>query len=156
MYKDISLIVDVPAVFDLWVSERYFFISLNFQVMKTRRRSAAIIAAQDRLSGLMNIDPIIDLGNGLSAQSYQAKIEMTEAKLNAYVNAVAKADAARAMLIDAEKELSDFSDHIMRGVSVKFGMNSAEYVSVGGTRKKDRKRPVRKNMSSPISNENEG
>lgn len=124
--------------------------------MKTRRRSAAIIAAQDRLSGLMNIDPIIDLGNGLSAQSYQDKIEMTEAKLNAYVNAVAKADAARAMLIDAEKELSDFSDHIMRGVSVKFGMNSAEYVSVGGTRKKDRKRPIRKNMSSPISNENEG
>ncbi|MBK8624694.1 MAG: hypothetical protein IPN86_03670 [Saprospiraceae bacterium] len=124
--------------------------------MKTRRRSAAIIAAQDRLSGLMNIDPLIDLGNGLSAQSYQAKIEMTEAKLNAYVNAVAKADAARAMLIDAEKELSDFSDHIMRGVSVKFGMNSAEYVSVGGTRKKDRKRPIRKNMSPPISNENEG
>jgi hypothetical protein len=124
--------------------------------MKTRRRSAAIIAAQDRLSGLMNIDPIIDLGNGLSAQSYQDKIEMTEAKLNAYVNAVAKADAARAMLIDAEKELKDFSDHIMRGVSVKFGMNSAEYVSVGGTRKKDRKRPIRKNMSSPISNENEG
>ncbi len=124
--------------------------------MKTRRRSAAIIAAQDRLSGLMNIDPIIDLGNGLSAQSYQDKIAMTEAKLNAYVNAVAKADAARAMLIDAEKELSDFSDHIMRGVSVKFGMNSAEYVSVGGTRKKDKKRPIRKNMSSPISNENEG
>ena len=124
--------------------------------MKTRRKSAAIIAAQDRLSGLMNIDPIIDLGNGLSAQSYQDKIEMTEAKLNAYVNAVAKADAARAMLIDAEKELSDFSDHIMRGVSVKFGMNSAEYVSVGGTRKKDKKRPIRKNMSSPISNENEG
>ena len=124
--------------------------------MKTRRKSAAIIAAQDRLSGLMNIDPIIDLGNGLSAQSYQDKIEMTEAKLNAYVNAVAKADAARAMLIDAEKELSDVSDHIMRGVSVKFGMNSAEYVSVGGTRKKDKKRPVRKNMSSPISNENEG
>jgi hypothetical protein len=134
----------------------FFFISLNFQIMKTRRKSAAIIAAQDRLSGLMNIDPIIDLGNGLSAQSYQDKIEMTEAKLNAYVNAVAKADAARAMLIDAEKELSDFSDHIMRGVSVKFGMNSAEYVSVGGTRKKDRKRPIRKNMSSPISNENEG
>jgi hypothetical protein len=124
--------------------------------MKTRRKSVAIIAAQDRLSGLMNIDPIIDLGNGLSAQSYQDKIEMTEAKLNAYVNAVAKADAARAMLIDAEKELSDFSDHIMRGVSVKFGMNSAEYVSVGGTRKKDRKRPVRKNMPSPISTENEG
>ena len=124
--------------------------------MKTRRRSAAIIAAQDRLSGLMNIDPIIDLGNGLSAQSYQDKIEMTEAKLNAYVNAVAKADAARALLIDAEKELSDFSDHIMRGVSVKFGMNSAEYVSVGGTRKKDKKRPIRKNMSSPIYNENEG
>ena len=124
--------------------------------MKTRRRSAAIIAAQDRLSGLMNIDPIIDLGNGLSAQSYQDKIQMTEAKLNAYVNAVAKADAARAILIDAEKELKDFSDHIMRGVSVKFGMNSAEYVSVGGTRKKDRKRPIRKNMSPPISNENEG
>lgn len=124
--------------------------------MKTRRRSAAIIAAQDRLSGLMNIDPIIDLGNGLSAQSYQDKINVTETKLNAYVNAVAKADAARAMLKDSEKELSDFSDHIMRGVSVMFGLDSAEYVSVGGTRKKDRKRPIRKNMSSPVSDDNEG
>jgi len=44
----------------------------------------------------------------------------------------------------------------MRGVSVKFGMNSAEYISVGGTQKKDKKRPICKNMSSPISNENEG
>ena len=124
--------------------------------MKTRRKSAAIIAAQDRRAGLVNIDPEIDLGNGLSAQSYQTKIEMTESKLNAYVNAVAKADAARVTLMDAEKELSDFSDHIMRGVSVKFGLNSAEYVSVGGTRKKDKKRPVRKNMPSPVSAENEG
>ncbi|MBK8626787.1 MAG: hypothetical protein IPN86_14860 [Saprospiraceae bacterium] len=62
--------------------------------MKTRRKSVAIIAAQDRLSGLMNIDPTIDLGNGLSAQLYQAKIDHTFGKLNAYVNAVAKADAA--------------------------------------------------------------
>lgn len=125
--------------------------------MKTRRKSAAIIAAQDRRAGLVNIDPEIDLGNGLSAQSYQTKIEMTESKLNAYVNAVAKADAARVTLMDAEKELKDFSDHIMRAVSVKFGLNSAEYVSVGGTRKKDKKRPVRKNMPSPISDEkNEG
>lgn len=124
--------------------------------MKTRRKSAAIIAAQDRRAGLVNIDPEIDLGNGLSAQSYQTKIEMTESKLNAYVNAVAKADAARVTLMDAEKELSDFSDHIMRAVSVKFGLNSAEYVSVGGTRKKDKKRPVRKNMTSPVSAENEG
>lgn len=124
--------------------------------MKTRRKSAAIIAAQDRLSGLMNIDPIIDLGNGLSVQSYQDKIQMTETKLKAYVNAVAKADAARVLLKDAEVDLSDFSDHIMRAVSVKFGLNSSEYVSVGGTRKKDKKRPVRKNMSSPVSTENEG
>jgi hypothetical protein len=124
--------------------------------MKTRRKSAAIIAAQDRLSGLMNIDPIIDLGNGLSVQSYQDKIQMTEAKLTAYVNAVAKADAARVLLMDAETDLSDFSDHIMRGVSVKFGLNSPEYVSVGGTRKKDRKRPIRKNGSSSVNAENEG
>lgn len=124
--------------------------------MRTRRKSAAIIAAQDRKAGLVNIDPTIDLGNGLSAQSYQAKIEMTESKLNAYVNAVAQADASRVMLIDAEKELNDFSDHIMRAVSVKFGLNSPEYVSVGGTRKKDKKRPVRKNMTSPVSAKNEG
>ncbi|MEZ4912139.1 MAG: hypothetical protein R2774_14915 [Saprospiraceae bacterium] len=124
--------------------------------MKFRRKSAAIMAAQNRLAGLMNIDPVVDLGNGLSVQSYQAKIDMTQEKLDAYVNAVAKADAARVMLGDAEKELNDFSDHIMRGVSVKFGLDSAEYVSIGGIRKKDRKRPVRKNQSSLVVSENEG
>lgn len=124
--------------------------------MKTRRKSAAIAAAQNRLAGLTNIDPVIDLGNGLSVQSYQAKIEMTQAKLDAYVNTVAKADAARVMLNDAEKDLNDFSEHIMRGVSVKFGLNSAEYVSIGGTRKKDKKRPARNNQSSIVNSENEG
>ncbi|MBK8626788.1 MAG: hypothetical protein IPN86_14865 [Saprospiraceae bacterium] len=62
----------------------------------------------------------------------------------------------RSILIDAEVELNDYSDHIMRGVSVKFGLNSAEYVSVGGTRKKDKKRPVRKTMSSLDLTDNEG
>ncbi|MFN8338876.1 MAG: hypothetical protein U0T36_07630 [Saprospiraceae bacterium] len=124
--------------------------------MKTRRKSAAIAAAQDRLSGLVTIDPAIDLGNGLSAQSYLSKIEMTQSYLNAYVNAVAKADAARKTLMDGEAALNDFSDHILRAVSVKFGLNSTEYVSVGGTRKKDKKRPVRKTRSSLVESGGEG
>ena len=118
--------------------------------MKTRRKSVAVMAAENRLSGLKNIDPTLDMGNGMSVQGYQTEIDGTSTRLSEYVNAVAKADAARVVLRDSEAALNDFSDLIMRAVSVNYGLNSPEYVSVGGTRKKDRKRPIRKNISSSI------
>jgi hypothetical protein len=148
IYKDISLGVDPPASNDSMSGEGFDHFKI-FNHMKTRRKSSALDVAKSRWSGLVSIDPQLDLGNGMGAVQYKSSIDAVEAKLMDVMNKAAEMEAVRAELRDMERELNDMSDLYQRAVSVKFGYNSSEYMAAGGTRKKDRRRPVRLQVSSP-------
>ena len=45
---------------------------------------------------------------------------------------------------DAEIALSEITTRVLAGIAAKFGKDSIEYAQVGGTRKRDRKRPIQK------------
>ena len=119
--------------------------------MKIRRKSSALDMARSRWSGLVSIDPQLDLGNGLSIVQYKTSIDAVDAKLLEVLNKASEMEVVRAELRDMERELNDMSDIYQRAVSVKYGYNSSEYMAAGGTRKKDRRRPVRLQVSSPTS-----
>lgn len=100
---------------------------------------------------MVSIDPQLDLGNGMGVVQYKTSIDAVESKLMEVLNKASEMEAVRAELRDMERELNDLSDLYQRAVSVKYGYNSSEYVAAGGTRKKDRRRPVRLQVSSPAS-----
>lgn len=108
---------------------------------RLKRKSKAIEKAEKRIAGIKAIDPALDLGSGLSVDSYQSKIEGTEDVLEIYNTSLSVADAKLNDLQKEEKELNDLSELILEAVAVKYGHDSNEYEMAGGTRKSERKRP---------------
>jgi hypothetical protein len=111
---------------------------------KQKRKSKVVELAQKRLAGMVSIDPKLDLGHGLSADSYNQAIEEVLSKLEIYNTALSMADSALNDVIEKENILKGLSERILEGVGFAYGHNSNEYEKTGGVRKIDRKRPIRK------------
>lgn len=105
--------------------------------------SRTLALAGKRLDGIRSISETLDLGEGLTFKAYEGKVEGTRAALGDYNTALAKADAAKNRFEAAERELADWNDRMLGGVVSRFGKDSDEYEKAGGTRKSERKRPVR-------------
>lgn len=112
---------------------------------RPKRRSLVIEKAKRRCDAVSTIDPKLDLGEGLTASAYQAKIKAGNEQLNAYNQLVAQTDAAGAELKVVESEVAALSRRLLKGVASRYGEDSAEYGKAGGTRQSEVKRPSRKN-----------
>jgi hypothetical protein len=111
--------------------------------------SAAIEKAKGRLANLKAIDTALDLGNSLTVAAYDQRIKDAEATQQSYNDKLAEADELMDSFDGAEKDLNDLSERMLDGVSVKYGKDSDEYKTAGGTKKSERARPVKKAVSTP-------
>jgi uncharacterized protein YukE len=100
--------------------------------------------ANTRLSALKSIDPALDLGSGLTVQHYETQVMALRNKLNAYNTMLSAVDQLSNEANALETALQDLSERMLLGVATKFGKNSNEYEMAGGTKKSERKKPVRK------------
>lgn len=105
--------------------------------------------AAERLANLKSIDPALDLGGGLTVAAFEAKNVSTAAKLDGYNQTLALADTLLNDFTASETELQDLSVRMLSAVGSKFGFDSNEYEQAGGTRKSERKKPVRKPKNNP-------
>jgi hypothetical protein len=105
-----------------------------------RRNSTALVKAERRLEGAQAISPTLDLGNGLSTFAYNERIRDVREKLAAYNQARSLMDKAQNALLEAERAINDYSEHMLLGIATRYGKNSDEYEMAGGTRKSDRRR----------------
>jgi hypothetical protein len=112
--------------------------------MPRRKRSSDVIdKAQRRLAGLRSIDLNLNLGNGLSTDTFAALIADSQHKLEAYNTALSIVDQTYSNILQAEKALSEYSERMLTGVSSKYGRYSNEYMMAGGTpRRTTRRRPA--------------
>ncbi len=117
--------------------------------MLIRRKSTPLDVAKSRWQGMVSQDPKMDLGNGLTADTYKTAIDALEAKVLRVNNVSAEAQIIRSELRELEQEMRDLNDRYFRGISSKFGTSSSEYMAVGGTRKKDRRRSGLLDVPSP-------
>jgi predicted DNA-binding protein YlxM (UPF0122 family) len=111
---------------------------------RVKKTSKTVEVANVRLASVKSIDPNLDLGNGISAQSFNQLIEETEAALEEYNTALSLADEKKNLFDAKEKELKDFHERVLNGVGFKFGKDSNEYEKAGGVKKSDRKKPKKK------------
>lgn len=113
--------------------------------MARKRRGSRVIArALSRISGMEAIDPALDLGNGLTVANFQTVIDAGATALDAYNQRLADTDSGLNNVQLSEKKIRDLSERMLEGVATKFGHDSNEYEMAGGTRKSERKKPVRK------------
>jgi hypothetical protein len=100
--------------------------------------------ANTRLSALKSIDPALDLGSNLTVPNYETQVLNLRNKLSTYNTTLSLLDQLYNELNTLDTELKEISERMLLGVAVKFGKNSNEYEMAGGTKKSERKKPVRK------------
>lgn len=111
---------------------------------RRKRSSPTLDNARKRLAGLKSIRDKDQLGPRLSVETYEQRIIAFEAKLSAYNGMLSSLDRQLNELQQAERELQTESARMLAGTGAHFGPDSNEYEQAGGTRKSERKRPVRK------------
>ncbi len=105
-----------------------------------RRNSSALTKAERRIEGLQTINPGLDFGNGFSITGYNTLVNEVREKLAAYNQARAIVDKEQNTLVDAERALNNYSEHMLLSVASRYGKNSDEYEMAGGTRKSDKRK----------------
>lgn len=113
---------------------------------RPKRSSKVVDKAERRMAAIKSISANLDLGNGHTVDSFNTAIEATRNKLSDYNSSLSTADAAQNALVEAEKKLMEITEHVLLSVAAKYGKDSHEYEMAGGTRKSERKRPVRKTV----------
>ncbi|MBD2256692.1 hypothetical protein [Pseudanabaena sp. FACHB-2040] len=111
---------------------------------RQKRSSSALEKAERRSAGLKAINPQLDLGGGLTLESYLLLIDTLRSHLITYNESLSFVDRAGSTVQDTEKQLGTLSERMLIAVAAKYGKDSYEYEMAGGTRKSERKRPTRK------------
>lgn len=118
---------------------------------RLKRTSKILEMATQRLAGLKSIDPELDLGNGISVENYEKRIEKASASLERYNTSLSIVDQNEELLSADESDLKDFHERVLLGVGMKYGKNSNEYKMAGGVKKSERARRPAKSNSNPTS-----
>ena len=100
--------------------------------------------AQQRLDGMKSISPTLDLGEGVSVTTFETVINLPVDLIARYNSILSQADDLLNQIDDAITAMNDMSSRVLSGGKFKFGANSSEYEMLGGVRKSERKKPVRK------------
>ena len=113
--------------------------------MRRRRLSSPIIEAASALvAALESLDPAPNLGPGLTVAVIRAALDETHSKQETYNTLLAESDEAKNGFERSEATLGDLTERLRAGVGALYGRDSDAYEMVGGRRKSERKRPVRK------------
>jgi hypothetical protein len=113
-------------------------------VARLKKSSAVLDLARIRLAGLKAINPAPNFGPGLTAAIYEAKVDSTTGKLEAYNQLLSTADQVLNEYNAEEKGLGDLNRRFLSAGEAHFGPDSSEYEMLGGTRTSERKKPTRK------------
>jgi len=114
------------------------------EIMARRKKSSqALEKAERRIAAMQSVAEAIDFGNGLTLNAYEALIQDMRQKLAAYNKILSTVDGTYNSVLEVERKLGDFSDHMLSGFGVRYGKDSFEYEMAGGVRKSERRRKVK-------------
>ncbi|MFN6500018.1 MAG: hypothetical protein RMX65_023910 [Nostoc sp. DedQUE01] len=111
---------------------------------RPKRGSKVLDKAQRRIAALKSISPTLDLGNGITIETFAAAIKKTQDKLEVHNSTLSTVDLTQGAFELEEKSLMELTEHVLVSVAAKYGKNSDEYKMAGGVRRSERKRPARK------------
>lgn len=115
---------------------------------RSKRTSNSVDNLKERLSGMIAIDPKLDLGNGITVEEGEKLVTTCEKDLQDYNVILSVADDKQYAIEQLEKEIDTFCAKILSSAAVKYGKDSIEYEKVGGKRTSDIKRAPRKPKGS--------
>ncbi|MGC1310522.1 MAG: hypothetical protein WA885_25095 [Phormidesmis sp.] len=118
---------------------------------RRKKKSAALLKAQQRLAGIRSIDPKLDLGNGISIASFTKDVDGLRLAIDNYNALLSTVDDAANAIEKQEQQIIISSENVLMSVKIKFGKDSSQYEMAGGTRLSDRRRTPRLAASAPTA-----
>ncbi|MGC1309332.1 MAG: hypothetical protein WA885_19095 [Phormidesmis sp.] len=116
---------------------------------RRKKKSAALLKAQQRLAGIRSIDPKLDLGNGVSVASFTKDVDSLRVAIDNYNALLSTVDDAANAIEKQEQQIVIAAENVLLSVKVKFGKDSSQYEMAGGTRLSDRRRSPRLATTAP-------
>lgn len=116
---------------------------------RSKRTSAILEQARQRLSGLKSITPLPDFGASLKITDYEADINAVSNKLDSHNQLLSDVDQSQNELEAMERALGDKNVRVLAATKAQYGPDSTEYEQAGGTRRSDRKRISKKTTNKP-------
>jgi hypothetical protein len=111
---------------------------------RQKRTSLALTKAEQRAAGMRSIAPNLDLGNGLTLESYTQKINHLRSQLDLYTTTLAQADELTRKITALEADLNQTSEQMLLSIGGKYGKTSSEYGQAGGSPRGERRRKTQK------------
>lgn len=115
---------------------------------RTKRGSAVLETARQRLAGLKSITPEVNFGPALDIDQYEQEINDLGAGLDKYNETITLLDRLQNELEEKEARVKDKSKRMLAATGAQYGPNSSEYEGVGGTRPADYKRTTKKKLGT--------
>lgn len=123
--------------------------------MRPTRMSPILEDSLRRLERIKAIIPIPNFGTGFSIADFETVLDDLKTILETYNTSIAATDRLGAQLREKEKQVRDLRERQLIAIAFIYGKDSDEYVTAGGIRKSERKRPRKRNASSATNLENE-
>jgi hypothetical protein len=114
------------------------------QMAFKKKESNSLKTLETRVAGMREINPGLDLGNGLEVSALEAKIKTRRERLDKYNALLTQADMLATDLAQDDKDCREESSNILSGIKSRFGRDSAQVEAVGGKRLSERKKPTKK------------
>lgn len=96
------------------------------------------------MNGSRSIDPALDLGGDLKMATFESAISANRTAIDDYNTTLSSLDQKLNLITSTDKAVREFSQRWLNAVGAKYGFDSDEYEMAGGTRKSERKKPVKK------------
>jgi len=104
---------------------------------KKRSRSRSLEIGLNRSTGFQEIDGNIEFSEGFTKESYEQLVFDTLQSLQKYNAALMRADHAKRLFEQKERELADANERVKAGIVSLYGRDSYEYTLLGGVRKSE-------------------
>jgi len=115
---------------------------------RRKKVSRVLEKAQQREASLRSISTQLDLGNGLTLDTYSDRLQNLQSRVSAYNTTLSLLDKLTDDIATAEQEVRDLSEKMLMGVGIKYGKSSQEYGMAGGIPKNKRRRASSQQPSS--------
>lgn len=104
--------------------------------------------AKKRLAGMKSIDPALKINDEITVAIFEASINKVETGIAEYNEMLSAADRKLNEINGDIGTMNDLNTRVLSGGESKYGKDSDEYEMLGGTRKSERKKPIRKDKKT--------
>ncbi|UBF25969.1 hypothetical protein K9N68_31270 [Kovacikia minuta CCNUW1] len=118
---------------------------------RRKKVSRVLEKAQQREASLRSISSQLDLGNGLTLDTYSSRLQDLQSLVSNYNTTLSLLDKLSDDIATMEQEVRDLSEKMLMGVGVKYGKSSQEYGMAGGVPKNKRRRSTSQQSSSSVT-----